>query len=116
VDRTHGTLLCYHRHQVTPNPYINMGRQDITSHVNFEVMVNTGASLGWTSEPLRTQRHFLFDWGLEQRLLEEEAQGLLNPERAEERLGLKTLLAPDGISDTMKVLVQQVGMSSRDFS
>ncbi len=108
VDRADGTLLCYHRHQVIPNPYINLGHQDITSHVNFEVMANTGASLGWKSEPLRTQRHFLFDRGLEQRLVEEEAQGFLNPERAEERLGLKTLLAPDGISDTMKVLIQHV--------
>ena len=106
--RANGTLLCYHRHEVIPDPYVNLGRQDITAHVNFEVMGKTGAQLGWKSEPLRTQRQFLLDWGLEQRLLEEEAQGLLNSERMEERLGLKALLAPGGISDTMKVLVQHV--------
>ena len=91
-----------------PDPYLNLGRQDITSHVNFEVMEQTGSQLGWKSEPLRTQRRFLLEWGLEERLMEEEAQGLLNSERTEERLGLKTLLAPGGISDTMKVLVQHV--------
>ena len=107
-DRPHGTLLCYHRHEVISNPYINLGCQDITAHVNFEVMEQTGCQLGWKSEPLRTQRQFLLEWGLEERLMEEEAQGLLNPERMEERLGLKTLLAPGGISDTMKVLVQHV--------
>ncbi len=91
-----------------PDPYLNLGRQDITSHVNFEVMEQTGSQLGWKSESLRTQRRFLLDWGLEERLMEEEAQGLLNSERMEERLGLKTLLVPGGISDTMKVLVQHV--------
>jgi SAM-dependent MidA family methyltransferase len=110
-DRPHGTLLCYHRHEVISDPYLNLCRQDITSHVNFEVMEQTGSQLGWKSEPLKTQRRFLLDWGLEERLMEEEAQGLLNAERMEERLGLKTLLAPGGISDTMRVLVQHV----RDF-
>ena len=110
-ERPHGTLLCYHRHEVISDPYLNLCRQDITSHVNFEVMEQTGSQLGWKAEPLKTQRRFLLDWGLEERLMEEEAQGLLNAERMEERLGLKTLLAPGGISDTMRVLVQHV----RDF-
>ncbi|MDA2933699.1 SAM-dependent methyltransferase, partial [Acidobacteria bacterium AH-259-D05] len=108
VDRSKGTLLCYHRHQVVTDPYLNLGQQDITAHVNFEVMSKTGEELGWKSEPLTTQRQFLHKWGLEQRLMEEEAQGLLNPARVEERLGLKFLLVPGGISDTMKVLVQHV--------
>lgn len=108
TDRINGTLLCYHRHEVIPDPYLNPGRQDITSHVHYEVMEQTGSQLGWKGEPLRTQRQFLLDWGLEERLMEEEAQGLLNSQRMEERLGLKTLLAPDGISDMMKVLVQHV--------
>ncbi|MEW6214249.1 MAG: SAM-dependent methyltransferase, partial [Nitrospirota bacterium] len=34
-DRNRGTLLCYYRHQVNENPYINIGEQDITAHVNF---------------------------------------------------------------------------------
>ena len=107
-DRANGTLLCYHRHEVISDPYLNLGHQDITSHLNYDVMEQTGSQLGWKGEPLRTQRQFLLDWGLEERLMEEEAQGLLNSQRMEERLGLKVLLAPGGISDTMKVLVQHV--------
>ncbi len=107
-DRPQGTLLCYHRHQVVTDPYANLGCQDITAHVNFEVMTQTSEKLGWKGEPLTTQRRFLHKWGLEKHLEEEEARGILNPERLQERLGLKTLLIPGGISDTMKVLVQQV--------
>ncbi|MEE8348288.1 MAG: SAM-dependent methyltransferase [Acidobacteriota bacterium] len=108
MDRPQGTLLCYYRHQVVTDPYVNLGRQDITAHVNFEVMAQTSERLGWTSEPLTTQRRFLHRWGLGNHLEEEESRGILNPERVEDRLGLKNLLIPGGISDTMKVLVQGV--------
>lgn len=108
MDRRDGTLLCYHRHRVHSDPYVNLGRQDLTSHVNFRVFRKTAARLGWTNRPLRSQRRFLMKWGLEARLLEEERRGILRAERVEDRLGLKTLLAPGGISDTLKVQVQAV--------
>ena len=108
MDRRDGTLLCYHRHRVHSDPYVNLGRQDLTSHVNFRVFRKTAARLGWTNRPLRSQRRFLMRWGLEARLLEEERKGLLRAERVEGRLGLKALLAPGGISDTLKVQVQAV--------
>ena len=108
MDRRDGTLLCYHRHRVHSDPYVNLGRQDLTSHVNFRVFRKTAARLGWTNRPLTSQRRFLMRWGLEARLLEEERRGLLRAERVQDRLGLKTLLAPGGISDTLKVQVQAV--------
>ena len=108
IDRAGGTLMCYHRHQAVSDPYVNMGEQDITAHVNFEVMKRVGAGLGWQNQPLRTQRAFMMEWGLEEKLMEEERYGLLDAERLQDRLKLKALLTPDGISDTMKVLVQVV--------
>lgn len=33
--RTTGTLLCFYRHTAHENPYIHVGEQDITTHVNF---------------------------------------------------------------------------------
>ena len=114
MDRRDGTLLCYHRHQVHSDPYVNLGRQDLTSHVNFRVFRKTAARLGWTNRPLRSQRRFLMKWGLEARLLEEERRGLLQAERLEDRIGIGTLLAPGGISDTLKVQVQAVRLSTAD--
>ena len=80
VERVAGTLMCYRRHQTVTNPYIRIGQQDMTSHVNFEMMQKTGERLGW-EQTLKTQREFLLEWGLEERLLEEERLGLFNPER-----------------------------------
>ena len=108
MDRREGTLLCYHRHRVHSDPYVNLGRQDLTSHVNFRVFRKTAARLGWTNEPLRSQRRFLMKWGLADRLLEEENRGILRAERVEDRLGIKALLAPGGISDTLKAQVQAI--------
>ena len=33
--RTAGTLLCFYRHTAHENPYIHVGEQDLTTHVNF---------------------------------------------------------------------------------
>jgi SAM-dependent MidA family methyltransferase len=106
--RPEGTLLMYRRHQAMMDPYLYLGEQDITAHLNFEVMLEVGRRLGWSSEPLKTQRQFLMEGGLAQLLLEEEEQGLLNPSRLEERLSLKRLVQPGGISDTMKCLVHKI--------
>jgi SAM-dependent MidA family methyltransferase len=108
VRRPEGTLLTYRRHQAMVDPYQHIGEQDITTHVNFEVMLKVASRLGWNSEPLKTQRQFLMDLGLARLLLEEEGQGILNPARIEERLSLKKLIEPAGISDTMKCLVQRI--------
>jgi SAM-dependent MidA family methyltransferase len=110
LERSEGTLLCYFRHQVRVDPYQRVGEQDITAHVNFEVMKRFGEARNWKNLPLRTQREFLADWGLEEKLLEEESRGLLATDRLEDRLAMKTLLIPGGISDTLKVQIQEVRM------
>lgn len=33
-----GTLACYCEHGVSDSPYCNIGRQDITAHVNFSAL------------------------------------------------------------------------------
>ncbi len=113
VPRAAGTIMSYYRHQPVQDPYLRPGEQDITAHVNFDMLIERASALGWKSERLQTQREFLMRWGLAQRLLEEEQEGLLNTARIEERFGLKALLLPGGISDTMKVLVQAVRAADR---
>lgn len=107
-DRPQGTLLCYSRHRAGADPYQRIGEQDMTAHLNFEILEQTGESFGWQSEPLKTQREFLMEWGLEEKLKQEEGLGLFNPDRLRHRLRLKNLLIPGGLSDTLKVLVQKV--------
>ena len=106
--RPEGTLMCYSRHRAHGHPYLNIGLQDLTAHVNFDVLMAAGERFGWRATPPITQRQFLMQWGLEERLVEEEKQGLFELDRMPDRLGLRDLLQPGGVCDTMKVLVQSI--------
>ena len=109
VDRAAGTLLSYSGHQVVDNPYLSPGEQDLTAHVNFTVMIETGRAMGWADQRLKSQRRFMQDAGLAQRLMRaEQSFQDLNADRVTELLQLKRLLEPGGISDVMRVLVQEV--------
>jgi SAM-dependent MidA family methyltransferase len=109
IDRSAGTLLSYSRHQVVDDPYLNPGEQDLTAHVNFTVMIEVGRAMGWVDQGLKSQRRLMEEKGLTQRLIRAEPGFQeLNADRAQELLQLKRLLEPGGISDVMRVLVQEV--------
>ena len=45
-ERMKGTYKCMHKHTISENPYINIGGQDITAHVDFSNLIRAGESLG----------------------------------------------------------------------
>jgi len=63
-DRADGTLLCYHRHQASTDPYQRVGEQDITAHVNFSDVAHAGLDAGLTLAGFTTQARFLLNTGL----------------------------------------------------
>lgn len=64
-DRNDGTLLCYHKHTINDQPYINIGEQDITSHVNFSALAHWGAACGLNTCGLTKQGNFLVAMGFD---------------------------------------------------
>lgn len=60
-SRSHssGTIRTYYNHTVSDNPYIRLGNQDITSHVNFSQLMDLGVAKGLTNLGYTTQRDFL---------------------------------------------------------
>ena len=55
ADRNCGTLMCHYQHRSHGNPYINIGQQDITAHVDFTSLACAGADnelevLGFTHQ------------------------------------------------------------------
>ena len=58
-SRREGTLLCYHHHTSSTNPYIRLGRQDITAHVDFTSLAWAGEAAGLWTEGLLTQQRYL---------------------------------------------------------
>lgn len=66
--RSEGTLQCYYRHRYHNNPYINVGRQDLTAHVNFTALEKQGELYGLKVMGLTQQALFLMALGLGDRL------------------------------------------------
>jgi SAM-dependent MidA family methyltransferase len=101
--RYRGTLLCYHRHQVSEDPYTQVGLQDLTAHVDFTALAAAGEDAGLRTTGFTNQTSFLIGLGAEQML------AALDPESAELRSAIQ-LLRPDGMGRTFKVLVQHKGI------
>lgn len=65
-ERCRGTLICYYRHTYTEDPYIRIGKQDITAHVDFTSCIGAGEEVGLEAESLTSQRDFLMNQGIEE--------------------------------------------------
>ncbi|TCK84964.1 class I SAM-dependent methyltransferase [Albibacterium bauzanense] len=61
--RSQGTLMCYNNHKVNDNLYDNIGIQDITSHVNFSALINSGRKSGLNDCAFTSQCDFLLSMG-----------------------------------------------------
>lgn len=109
--RTRGTLLCYHRHQTEENPYIRLGQQDITSHVDFTSLMQRGEELGLHSEWFGEQYRFLMGAGIIKELEESERSDVSDEEKLRIRLALKKLIMPEGMGGMFRVLVQSKGVA-----
>lgn len=66
--RREGTLQCYYHHRYHNNPYINVGRQDVTAHVNFTALEKYGELCGLDVLGFTQQALFLMALGLGDRI------------------------------------------------
>lgn len=111
--RIRGTLLCYHRHQIEENPYIRLGQQDITAHVDFTTLMACGDQLGLRTDWFGEQYRFLLAAGIVEEIEEIEQSDATNEEKLKLRLALKKLIMPEGgMGDTFRMLVQSKGVES----
>ena len=103
TTRKAGTLLCYHRHRVSDSPYVRVGQQDMTAHVDFTSLALAGRDTGLEVTGFTNQLHFLMGLGIESAFAD------IDPE-SPESVAMRNLLKPDGMGATYKVLVQHKGM------
>lgn len=66
--RSQGTLQCYYQHGHHSNPYLYIGRQDITAHVDFTALERQGERCGLQTLGFVPQGLFLMALGLGDRL------------------------------------------------
>ncbi len=109
-ERRSGTLLCHFRHTLNDNPYINVGRQDITAHVDFSMLKKRGEAAGLMLTGFTTQKNFLLGLGIIEELKELDAAGAGDYEKMRHNRAVAALISPGGMGDTFKVMVQHRGM------
>jgi SAM-dependent MidA family methyltransferase len=108
-----GTLLCYYRHQVEENPYLRLGLQDITTHVDFSSLISRGEELGLHKVWFGEQYRFLLSTGIIEEIEEIERSDKSAEEKLRLRLTLKKLIMPEGgMGDTFKILIQCKGVAA----
>jgi SAM-dependent MidA family methyltransferase len=103
--RPRGTLMCYWRHQVFEDPYVRIGEQDLTAHVNFSDLIEAGRSASLLTTEFSTQMDFLIRLGLLNEL--ESLVSSSNAESIQRLQALKKLILPGNMGERFKVLVQR---------
>jgi SAM-dependent MidA family methyltransferase len=103
--RPHGTLMCYWQHQLVENPYVRVGEQDITAHVNFSDLMRAGDQIGLQIETFTTQMDFLIQQGVLKEL--EGLARVRDVEALQRIMAIKKLLLPNGMGERFKVLIQR---------
>jgi len=109
ASRSQGTLLCYYKHQVHEAIYKNIGKQDLTCHVNFSALIHWGAKKRLLECGFTDQCQFLLLLDFRQVLF-----SMLSTEqdvvRASRKAAAISRMLLIDMGSKFKVLVQQKGM------
>lgn len=63
-QRTQGTLMCHYRHRAHDDPFIQVGLQDITAHLDFTALARAGEEHGLDLLGYTQQAAFLVSLGI----------------------------------------------------
>ncbi len=102
-DRKQGTFLCYSRHSINEDPFLRVGEQDMTAHVDFSSLAATGDEQGLQTTGFTNQMSFLIGLGVEQMIADLEQD-------SPEFTSAIHLLRTNGMGTTFKVLIQHKGI------
>jgi SAM-dependent MidA family methyltransferase len=114
--RSDGTLMCYNKHMINNDPYSNIGKQDITAHVNFSALNHWGLKYGLVPCGFTNQAAFLLSLGFEHYLstMNEQPGGDIMAMCRKQAFLKYTLLIDMG--SKYKVLIQQKGLPEKELS
>jgi SAM-dependent MidA family methyltransferase len=111
--RTQGTLQCYYQHAYHNDPYLNIGNQDLTAHVDFTAIQNQGEFLGLHTIGLIQQGMFLMALGLGERIAAISTSGGDIQSLLRRRQHLHQLIDPMGLGK-FGVLIQSQGLTAAE--
>ena len=113
-DKHHmrGTLLAYDQHRAGEDFYRAPGEQDLTAHVNFTALDLRGQRSGVTRAGFTPQTNFLLALARHSNFADLENAGASEHDKIAARSLFKTLIHPEGMGETFKVLAQQKEIDS----
>ncbi|WP_047540922.1 class I SAM-dependent methyltransferase [Methylotenera versatilis] len=107
-QRSAGTLMCHYQHQAHSNPLVNAGLQDVTAHVNFTAIAETGLANGLSLAGYCNQASFLMNCGILEILSETSPNDIAAymPLAA----AAQKLLSPAEMGELFKVIALSIGI------
>lgn len=114
-SRMEGSLRCYYQHTLGQNPLRRIGKQDITSHVDFTAVDHGLSVMGFERIGKPSQQEFLLNLGIEDFLndiskREPYGAGPIS-ESQEDLAGIGSLINPEGLG-SFRVAVHSKGAGS----
>jgi len=80
-QRHGGTLMCHQGHRADGDPLVEVGRKDITAHVDFTGIALAAQDAGLEVVGYTTQAHFLINCGLVERLADADLKTRANAQK-----------------------------------
>jgi len=109
-QRSAGTLMCHYRHHAHDDPFFFPGLQDITAHVNFTEVAESGIDAGLELLGYTSQALFLINCGIADLMQE------VSPENMAEYLPIsgqvKKLTSPAEMGELFKVIAMGKKMAN----
>lgn len=106
-----GNLNCYYHHTRNADPYLHIGDQDITAHVNFSALYHWGLKCGLGYSGFTTQQYFLRSLGIANHIQQMEQKGKAYCRNEAEILNLSYRFLTE-MSGKLKVLIQNKGINA----
>lgn len=114
--RRDGTLLCFYRQSASSDPYQRIGRQDMTSSVDFTTLMSAGQRAGLSTIGSADQTSFLMNMGISEGLA---ATARDRPRELEEYFARRNVvldLVDPGKLGRINVLAQGKGVPATPLS
>jgi SAM-dependent MidA family methyltransferase len=108
-QRANGTLMCHYRHRAHGEPFFLPGLQDITAHVDFTAIAESGYDAGLDLLGYTTQAAFMFGNGVTDvlaRIPVEDSRRYLPAARA-----VQKLVSPAEMGELFKVMALGKGIN-----
>ena len=115
ADRSAGTLKTYYHHSEGGSPYVRIGRQDMTAHVDFSSVISEGEALGLRLLTLMPQSSFLKALGFQVVLDRLKTVQLSRRDLSANTMAMRELVKPEGLGG-FSVLIQERGSGVAGYS